>query len=461
MSRTGGATLGVAAALVAACAAPLTWNSASAIGAVETCQGQPATHVGGSVDATEGDDVIVATLAESGPVYVYAHGGDDLICLRGDGDGFVVLNSGDGDDSVTIETGQPVDPYVVLGPGDDRYVGGPGSDHVTEYDPAGSDEGFAENVPDSGDDLVRTLGGDDVVLAGGRAGPPQTDGIDLGPGDDELRIGKRGTTPQSRLRGGPGRDQLVVLAEPGRRVVLDATQRRATTGSRVLARAWTDFQDYGVTTHATRDNADLEPHPSAVTVRGSAGPETVTVLTYQDPRAPAPLDVVLGGGDDLLVTSGATRGRADGGAGRDEIGVVAAGGPGPRGATTRLDLARGRVTLDGNRGGLTLLSFQDAFVRRVPSENGPAVVVGDGRANRLRGCAVLSGGGGDDLVSQIVEFAESPCSGFRAYGGAGRDRLVGSARNDLLVGGPGSDTAVGLDGTDTCRAERRVSCERR
>src|SRR4051812_14769401 len=70
----------------------------SAAGVAETCQGRPATIVGGSnahLTGTQGDDVIVG----GDNVGIDARGGNDLICLDSGG-----VEDGDGDDSV-LDTG--------------------------------------------------------------------------------------------------------------------------------------------------------------------------------------------------------------------------------------------------------------------------------------------------------------------------------------------------------------------
>ncbi len=82
-----------AAVLLAPCLVTLAGPAPESYAAA-TCQGKPATieAAGGTVNGTDGDDVIVTTGADAN---VYALGGNDLVCVVG---GHV--STGDGDDSV-------------------------------------------------------------------------------------------------------------------------------------------------------------------------------------------------------------------------------------------------------------------------------------------------------------------------------------------------------------------------
>lgn len=444
------ASLALLAALTAAAPAAVPLASGAAAAPVESCQGREATVVGsgGITMGTSGDDVLVSVEGYS----VRALGGDDLICVRG-APRHVTVDAGDGDDSVTIEGdgGVSLTVHAILGTGDDRFVGGPGPDTVTDLDPNGGDDAVGGSLPDSGDDIIRTLGGNDVVDAGGRTGPPQTDGIDLGDGGDVLRIGNSGTTADSRLRGGPGVDRLLVYGVPDQRTVLDLGARRATVlRQRVLARDWVDFQYYRMEIQPTVDQLFWVEPPLSITVRGSIGPDEVDLDTSRDEYPPVVLDVALLGSDDHLTLSPGVRGSVNGGDGRDAIGVRGSG-------ATRIDLARGRLTSLGARV-VSIARFQDAFLVTAVRESN--VLVGDADDNRLLGCATVHGGGGNDTVGYAEVPGDECRGGVRAYGGPGRDRLIGSPGNDVLNGGPAYDTANGGGGTDTCMAERKASCER-
>jgi M6 family metalloprotease-like protein len=73
-----------------------------------------------------------------------------------------------------------------------------------------------------------------------------------------------------------------------------------------------------------------------------------------------------------------------------------------------------------------------------------ATIVGNARANRLRGSRradVIAGLGGNDRISGLA-------GNDIACGGAGNDTLDGGRGNDVLDGGPGNDTLIGGLGRD-------------
>ena len=98
--------------------APLTAvaGPAPASYAASTCQGQPATieATGGTVNGTDGNDVIVTTQPDA---VVYAMGGNDLVCVVG---GHV--SAGAGDDSVVSAASGKDFTEVSLEGGDDSYT---------------------------------------------------------------------------------------------------------------------------------------------------------------------------------------------------------------------------------------------------------------------------------------------------------------------------------------------------
>jgi Ca2+-binding RTX toxin-like protein len=109
-------------ALMAAALSPLPAAHAAAVG--ETCQGQPATIVGGPgrVDGTEGDDVIVVNTTDASLTEVSALGGDDRICINGPlpfdiGPEDIVsfVQGGLGNDSLQVVASQAEDDLEVYG----------------------------------------------------------------------------------------------------------------------------------------------------------------------------------------------------------------------------------------------------------------------------------------------------------------------------------------------------------
>ncbi|MEO9322713.1 hypothetical protein ABFT23_04430 [Nocardioides sp. C4-1] len=430
--------LGLAAG--ALCVVPSTAAQAGPV----LCQGQVATIVGvgtETVTGTEGDDVIV------GAGTIEALGGDDTICAGGPW-----VYAGEGDDSVTTDGSVP-EHVVWLGPGDDRFVGGPTRDVVGLDLPRKwvLQEWIDYNDPDTadralddyqGDDVISTGAGDDEVFVGSWESPQQGDRVDLGPGDDVVRVAGAGMDAGAAIDGGPGRDQVEFrLATLGPHV-LDLPRRTLTVAGRLAAPTGSAVEVHGV-------------RAGRVDVVGTAGPDTVHLDAGGG-------DVSMRAGDDVVRYSRSLpRGRLDAGAGRDRLEVV--------NTEVRVDLARGRAS-SLLRPGVLLLRLQS--VADVTTSK-RAMIVGDARANRITlHCGRVRAGGGADVVRQagargawldlLGELSSAPasCRGLVVHGGPGRDRIVGSLGDDDLSGGPGRDRVDGRAGRDRCVAERRVRCER-
>ena len=417
-----GAALAAAATLTALLVAPT-----AAPAAAPLCQGKEATILasGNRVAGTEGSDVIVGKAN-----VIDALGGDDLICISSGG-----VDAGEGDDSVLVTGTDPDnETFAILGPGDDRFVGGPGGDIVDFV----GDDCDAENCDDyaRGADVISTGAGRDTVDST-VLDEPNKDVVDLGPGADRLTM----TLPTGSLaqgQGGTGRDSLSLLGTPADHSV------DLNTGTVTL--------DGAMATLAGFDAYELQiAGPGALLVVGTPGRDQVDI-------GAARVDVHLGDGDDSLLLQPtyrqATVGVLDLGGGSDHVNAL-------YWRVVVADLARERLTVMSQpryRGRLSLVGTEhlDASARRV-------VLRGTPGANTLRasdGCHVrLRGGPGADDLSVAASYGRSPCLADLA-GGAGRDVLTGGWSDDRLVGGPGRDVARGAQGTDTCVAEREVSCER-
>ncbi|PVG82411.1 hypothetical protein DDE18_13165 [Nocardioides gansuensis] len=171
--------------------------------------------------------------------------------------------------------------------------------------------------------------------------------------------------------------------------------------------------------------------------------------------------VTLGGGDDYFTAQDWRDGTPlivgsyDGGSGEDWLTTES------RDVALRLDLAEGRLDVDGVQAAL-VTGFTHA---QVTAEH--AVLKGDGRAQFLwvGGCTMeASGRGGNDHVAfhYSEDFEFKTCTRTaRLSGGSGKDTLRGSSGDDVLRGNSGrGDSAHGRSGSDTCRAEKETTCER-
>lgn len=390
----------------------------SAAGAVETCQGLPATIVASPntpTSGTEGDDVIVGH--EYG--LIEALGGNDVICLDTGS-----VDAGEGGDSILV-TGTDLDGSVgaVLGEGDDRYVGGPGHDAV-DFD-----------ALSPGSDHISTGAGQDLVSSGAPR-QPNHDVVDLGADLDSLTL----TLPagsSAQIAGGIGDDVLWFQGDSSS-YVFDlvagvVTQEGVTTTS------LPGFEHYTL---------KLGRH-GALRVSGTPGPDDLYVTAEK-------IDLDLDDGRDRVLVDSRrvtpVAGVIDLGPGYDYLDSRAK-------QVLVGDLVRERLVLrDSSRrhGTLDLVGVERFFA------SAERVALRGGReANRLTvyGCHLrLSGGGGADRLA--ARSSDEPQCGALVSGGPGPDRLLGGLADDRLLGGPGRDEAVGLPGVDTCRAERTSSCER-
>jgi Ca2+-binding RTX toxin-like protein len=160
-----------------------------------------------------------------------------------------------------------------------------------------------------------------------------------------------------------------------------------------------------------RDQVPLEPGDHCAYLEPGNDTFVVCELPTGSDRSER-IDVFLGDGDDMIVTSDPAVGTVRGGTGDDTLHAHTAhtvrGDAGD-------DMVMGRSVLDGGAGADHLM--------------------GDD------GDQWMTGGRGDDLI-------EAYGGEDRAYGGPGDDRALGGPGDDLLLGGPGDDTLHGEEGDD-------------
>ena len=411
--------------------AALTTGPVSAAG--ETCRGQAATIVGGGagtpISGTDGDDVIVT----NGEADVDSGAGDDLICVTGAPDNAVVhVEAGEGADVVDTTQVRGADAAVVatLGPGADRFVGGPRADFVR----AGTEDAQDRDV-----DRIRTGAGDDDVTTG-EVGAVDADRVDLGAGRGLLRLeSERSTGTLRAAQGADARVLLLSLRTAGRWVV-DDRHDRATHDGRTMS-TWTNFAVAEV--HGLRR--------AAIHYVGTDGPDVPNIFGHA-------AGARLGSGDDDLILYDVTglTGAFAGGPGSDRVRFW--------GEDELLaDLDRGRLGTSLTAPGGTIHGVEDVVALWI----GTARLVGNAAPNvfEIRVCqASVRTEAGNDRLKMRGDGPACPSipveeRGVRAFGGTGNDILHGSDYDDDLVGGPGRDQALGRDGVDYCRAEERIDCE--
>lgn len=402
----------------------------TAASAVATCQGEEATIVGepnGTVNGTDGDDVIVS----NGAAHIFGNAGADLVCLTGLDvpNGVPDVDAGAGNDSLVVESADYRRVRVVLGEGDDSFIGGSRPDWVLTHDP--------ENPPeDFGTDQIDTGGSDDWVRIGDVSGEWVFDGqVDTGEGDDRISLLGSGTDGSGHLDGGPGRNTLDFSSSA------DESELRIGAGTGIAVRddlqfaSWEGVTDFSVSwrgevTFVGTSRAEFLGISGDVVpdVFMRAGRDLVSVLGRQ-----APGSIGLGEGRDALYLDHSLGKRLD------------------------VDLPEGEVTYAPSR------VLDVAGVEDVEAHSKAVAITGDGHDNRLyAGCgAILRGSGGGDVLAYRPD-GPGCRAGMGLYGGSGDDRMVGTPRGDELFGAGGHDRGDGRRGADRCvGVERRVACERR
>jgi Ca2+-binding RTX toxin-like protein len=285
---------------------------------------------------------------------------------------------------------------------------------------AASCHGLPATIEASDGQVVGTPGPDVIVATGS-----VTD-VDSGTGDDTVCV-VAASAP------------VTVVTRAG-----DDTVDASAAGVPIAA-----YVGFGADTYLGGDQSDV------VSTMGEDGPDTLTTGAGRDSVSTSgPVVLDLGADDDEALLSGVGQGSTvDLGTGRDRVAAA-----GRRAA--RVDLAEGRVTIDGSTA--RLLGAEDVLVIARRGE-----VVGDAGPNRIRAATCqeeLSGRGGDDDLRDLSDSIRVPgrCLHHQARmsGGSGDDLLRGSRGDDVLLGGAGRDTAYGARGSDHCVAEEQLTCER-
>jgi Ca2+-binding RTX toxin-like protein len=395
-------------------------QAALCFGQVPTISGSPGMK---DLTGTGGPDVV----ATNGSRNVNARGGDDLVCITGpavlkDGEPALAhLATGPGSDRV--DASQAKSPFVTaLGGGSDEYVGGAQADRVWAGEP------FAR---DRAPDEIRTLGGRDVVFSGGG-----DDVVDLGRHADELYVG--GEAEGAVLSGGDGDDTLGfdLVSVDGQHswTVNNRTEQLIRDGTGVAG--WDSFIGFTV---AARGPVAFRGSEAAETLRISRSPGH-GLFSWQPRRWP--LDVRMGGGDDVFrFTGGASDSRIDGGGGTDRL---------------EYEVSFSELVPETN----VLLDLSLGILRdRLPTGDISRRVVNveDAALSNTKGMTTIVGSDGANTLS--TGFGSGSTKPSTIAGRGGDDRLVGGLGNDLLVGGPGRDVARGDLGFDRCETEVRTGCE--
>ncbi len=341
-------------------------------------------------------DVIVAG---AGNDAVAAGGGDDVVHKSRAGN--LQMNGGAGLDTLAFRAfeGQVFPTPFVSGALVDLAAG-------TGTNPYGGALTLTEVENLIGTSLTDTLRGDGGANV---FGDGQFDGgadvIDGRGGDDTVKLSP--TSLGVTAEGGAGTDTLFFQANDGL-LRLDLTDQSRNAG--IFANGtFSGFERF-------ERGTDFLPLASVFEFLGDGAAQTVRA-TSGDTIAD------LGGGNDILElnrSSGSLA--ANGGAGTDELRLLAGFG------ATVLDLENPAANSDGLVGA-AISGFERFVAVDQPFLARAFVFRGDGAGQFAAGDSVaddLDGRGGDDTLS----------------GGAGNDTLTGGAGSDSLIGGAGADLAV-------------------
>ena len=342
-----------------------------------------------------GNDGVIGNQANN---FIDAGGGNDS--LTG-GDGNDTLIGGDGND--TLDGGNGND-RIETGAGNDTVVAGAGNDEILIA--RGSSE------VDAGE-------GNDLVLFGtGSESPGLVNDIDLGAGNDTVRVVAQ--NGNATILGGQGTDTLDYT---GYSLGLTVSYLSSALAMRAM-RSGHMILFSGFEALVTGSRADT------VTIGNGIFDWLGVIDTGLD-------------NDTLIFTGTGYRPSSE-----------AANWSGGQGLADVLDLSASEVARVFNMvtGVITLDSAGVSRARdfeRVVTGTGNDSITGTGGANRIET------GGGDDSVSGGSGFdtLDGGSGNDSLNGGAGNDVLIGGTGNDQLAGGADDDTLTGGTGFDTLRGE--------
>ncbi len=345
--------------------------------------------------------------------------------------GRVTVSSGSGNDTVTAPQQLPTTTvattgyhYFSLGPGNDRFTGGPLSEQIS---------------PDTGNDTIVGGGGMDTVAVNAWSNATLT--------DTQLLLGSPTTStvaisniPNVSLTGGASSDVLDASAFTAGNVSLSGGQGNDTLlggsmNDQLMGSSGNDILDGRAGTNSVNESFSGNVTITDTALTGtSLGNDTLANVQNVG---------LFGDAMDNIVNAGGFSGEViiSGGAGNDSF--VAGTGPN---------------TLTGGLGNDTLIGNGDSshLSESVPSRTTPyptAVTLTNTSLTGL-GNDVLSGISSATLnlynatANVTIDASQFP-GNTTLYGGSGNDVLIGGAQGDVIQSGPGNDVVNGGPGANT------------
>ena len=248
-----------------------------------------------------------------------------------------------------------------------------------------------------------------------------------------------GSFEMIELRGGKGRNTLVILGGAGVDVIVLSQSGGAIAATGMINLVATNVAALSVDAGGGGDTVDARGVAMSVSIAGGEGDDTIHGGSGNDTISGGPGDDALyGEGRDDRVDGGDGNDRAAGGAGHDIL--MGAGGDDVLYGEAGDDVLFGQAGNDNLFGG--------AGPDRLDGGDGDDWVEGDnlvgtGDPNDYPGAGndTLSGGAGNDVL-------RGDGGGDALSGGPGNDALSGGAGNDRLDGGDGDNSYDGGEGSD-------------
>jgi len=390
-------------------------------------------------------------------------GGDDTVF---GGNGADRITGGGGDDAIAGDDYDLVEYDGVTPTGDDTIDGGGGADRI---DGGGGQDlvlgGIGDDVLSGAygvDTLFAGIGNDTLDAFGGAFEFGLGSGVDGDrmygeDGDDLFRVGRGGRSVEEpgrpydvlRLDGGAGRDVIEFAAGSILNIYLDqdapADAANVIEARRIEAIVVNPF--YGHPGAANVFGSDAGGRLQLDEVRSFHGGDSRDLITgigaFDDERGV----VYGGGGDDLIVLTGA--GRVDGGEG-DDVLRIERGEVSYETASSAVTVALGiKGAQDTGGAGVDVVAasglWGSAFDDQLTASSKTASLRG------LAGSDTLIGGASGDFLSggSSADILNSGGGRDNLFGGDGDDSLSGGDGTDDLNGGAGADSLLGGAGDDT------------
>lgn len=379
--------------------------------------------------AGAGDDTISATdagtdangsSADFATIKLYGEAGDDTISATAATDAnnadVVLLDGGAGDDTIT---GTATAATLVGGTGNDTITGGAAVDTIT-----GGTGNDTINGAGGADSITTGTGSDTVIIEDTEAGDTITDAV-------------------------IGEDTIVLRGTSNAAAALDLADMTATTAA-LYDELGTNHEVKLTGYAAVTDLSAMVQLGDATEAYAAAANLDLTAGSLNDSITTGATsgDIDAGAGDDKITVTGATTGELTGGAGADTFAIGAAAAIVDFSATDILKVTAGVVAVD----------VIEDFTATAATTNAAAtttLTLADGVDVDLT-LATLSAAANGYIIKTDAT-ADAITVAATIVGSRGEDTITGSAFADTITGGEGADSITAGAGADTIILTESVS----